>query len=209
MGAGLQFAIWILLWATAPDLPAKQTGLNYFGILGTMLKFAVTEPILIFGGLMSLNGSVLFVSTLARSRLLLTLLRRTFGSRSLSFSAPSRINIQRYKLGSSGTHASCHATFADSAKSLVGVVGICCAPFTGRLIDRLVPNVGVAFGQTCLIIGQTVMLGAGSVSVAAVIICIICIDLGQQLSQVSNSSNIYGIDPNIRARCNAIYILFV
>jgi hypothetical protein len=60
MSVGLQAAIWVLLWAIAPDTPAKQTGLNYFGILASMVKFAFTEPILIFAALMAMSTSVLF-----------------------------------------------------------------------------------------------------------------------------------------------------
>lgn len=60
MAVGLQAAIWVVLWATAPDMPAKQTGLNYFGILWSMIRFAFTEPILVFASLMAMCTSVLF-----------------------------------------------------------------------------------------------------------------------------------------------------
>ena len=42
-----------MLWASLPDLPDKEVDLGYFGILWTMLRFAVTEPVLIQSCLMS------------------------------------------------------------------------------------------------------------------------------------------------------------
>jgi MFS family permease len=49
MAAALQFGTLLTAWATVPNVPRKNEGcgLGYFGILGSMAKVAVTEPLLI------------------------------------------------------------------------------------------------------------------------------------------------------------------
>ena len=62
MSIGVQFSILALLYAVLPDWPAKNagTGVTYFGILYTMAKYAVTEPVLIQAGLMQFAASACF-----------------------------------------------------------------------------------------------------------------------------------------------------
>ena len=47
MATGLQFATLFASYILIPNVPAKKTGLNYFGILHSMCKLAFTEPLLI------------------------------------------------------------------------------------------------------------------------------------------------------------------
>ena len=62
MSIGVQFSILALLYSVLPDWPAKNagTGVTYFGILYTMAKYAVTEPVLIQAGLMQFAASACF-----------------------------------------------------------------------------------------------------------------------------------------------------
>ncbi|KAJ7917966.1 MFS DHA1 protein [Mycena leptocephala] len=72
---------------------------------------------------------------------------------------------------------------------LVGMVGIGMAPIVGRLIDGLVPWMA-AFRW-------------------AIVIAIIMLDLGTQGTQVALTAEIFSIDPEARARLNALLILSI
>ena len=62
MSIGVQFAILVVLYTVLPDWPAKNrgSGVTYFGILATMAKYAVTEPVLIQAGVMQFAASACF-----------------------------------------------------------------------------------------------------------------------------------------------------
>lgn len=49
-----------MLYFITPDTPAKNPDLTYLKILGTMAKFAVTEPALIQGCLVFFFNSAIF-----------------------------------------------------------------------------------------------------------------------------------------------------
>jgi hypothetical protein len=51
---------------------------------------------------------------------------------------------------------------------LVGVVGVCTAPFVGRLVDGLVPWVGVLFGISVLTTAQVSFDGCFSIARASI-----------------------------------------
>lgn len=71
MSSGLNVLVIILLYLTVPDYPAKNQGLTYFNILGSMLKFAVTEPVLIQACLIGGASSAVFASFWVTSTFLL------------------------------------------------------------------------------------------------------------------------------------------
>jgi predicted MFS family arabinose efflux permease len=54
---GFQASVLVLLYFKLPDYPAKNKGMTYFGILYTMAKYAVTEPLLIQANILSLASS--------------------------------------------------------------------------------------------------------------------------------------------------------
>ncbi|KPV74970.1 uncharacterized protein RHOBADRAFT_48544 [Rhodotorula graminis WP1] len=60
MSFGLQALIWVLVYATVPDYPAKNAHLSYFEILWSMAKYLVTEPVLVQGCLISGAASIIF-----------------------------------------------------------------------------------------------------------------------------------------------------
>ena len=57
--------------------------------------------------------------------------------------------------------------------------------------------------------GQVIVTAAGLNNVAAVIIPIFLLDVGQQMQQVSNQMRVYAISDLARARLNACYIIFL
>lgn len=59
---GVQSCMLVLLYFTIPDYPAKNKNMSYFGILGTLLKFAVTEPVLAQASLVLICSSACFTN---------------------------------------------------------------------------------------------------------------------------------------------------
>jgi hypothetical protein len=57
--------------------------------------------------------------------------------------------------------------------------------------------------------GQVIVTSAGTISVAAVVIAIFLLDIGQQMQQVSNQMRVFAISDLARARLNADYIIFL
>ena len=55
-----QFLLLFAIYLVCPDVPVKNPDLTYLQILFTMLKFAVTEPLLIQGALILFAGSAIF-----------------------------------------------------------------------------------------------------------------------------------------------------
>jgi hypothetical protein len=55
-----QVAIWAMVYTCVPDYPAKNKGLSYWNILGSMAKYAVTEPVLIQSCLIGCASSAVF-----------------------------------------------------------------------------------------------------------------------------------------------------
>jgi predicted MFS family arabinose efflux permease len=68
VGAATQYVLLILLYFLLPDWPrnmpknSKGEPLNYFGILWSMVKFSVTEPLLIQGCLIAFLSSAVFAN---------------------------------------------------------------------------------------------------------------------------------------------------
>lgn len=60
LAIGLQYFVLVLLYWMLPDYPAKNKGATYFGILYSMGKFAVTEPLLIQAYLINMPSSACF-----------------------------------------------------------------------------------------------------------------------------------------------------
>lgn len=56
----VQFVVLVGSYAILPDYPSKNKNLTYFHILWTMVKYAVTEPILIQACLVQLGSSACF-----------------------------------------------------------------------------------------------------------------------------------------------------
>ena len=59
---GVQYGILLVLYWMLPDYPAKNRGATYFGILVSMARFAVTEPLLVQAILISIGSSATFTN---------------------------------------------------------------------------------------------------------------------------------------------------
>ena len=62
LALGLQACVLVLMYFKLPDFPSKNSHMTYFGILYTMAKFAVTEPLLIQSCLISISSMSSFTS---------------------------------------------------------------------------------------------------------------------------------------------------
>ncbi|KAK4335179.1 major facilitator superfamily protein [Rhodotorula toruloides] len=93
--------------------------------------------------------------------------------------------------------------------ALIGIAGVCAAPLLGRLVDNLVPWVGVLLGIVILAISQAIFTGAAGVSIGALCVVIFTLDIGMQLQQVANSTRIFGISSAARARLSAVFLVCI
>lgn len=55
---------------------------------------------------------------------------------------------------------------------LVGILGVCTAPFVGKVIDRYVPWLTALVAILSMMVFQAVQVGAGGIHIAAVILVI-------------------------------------
>ncbi|KAG8953459.1 hypothetical protein FRC04_002301 [Tulasnella sp. 424] len=190
IAVGLQGIALAVLWWILPDWPSKVEALRktkegeleqkrptYFTILWTMVKLAVTEPILIQGCLINLMNQVVFSSFWVTLTFLL---------------AGSPFNYSTLKIGLFG---------------LVGALGVFTAPFVGHLIDGLVLWVGILIGVLCGLASQIVLVAGAGLNIAPIIIGCFGLDFALQLMQVSIAAKIYEIDPALRARLNAVFVI--
>ncbi|KAJ7449226.1 MFS DHA1 protein [Mycena latifolia] len=177
MGAGGQFLLLLVLYLVTPDVPVKNKGVSYFQIMGTMAKFAVTEPALIQSSI------ILFCSSAIFSGFWVTM---TF-----------LLNGPPYH----------YTTVVIGLFGLVGMVGILMAPLIGRLVDGFVPWMATFTAILIVISSQIIQTFGGEINVAAVIIATIVLDLGVQGTQVSRVTAVYSIAPEARARLNAVLVV--
>jgi predicted MFS family arabinose efflux permease len=95
--------------------------------------------------------------------------------------------------------------FWAGAFGLVGLVGALAANFGGRAADRVGPMRVIGFSIAAVTLSYLAMF-AGSVSIAALIVGVIGLDLGCQSSLVANQSRVFGLDPSARGRINTLYM---
>lgn len=181
MAFGIQAATWVLVYALIPDWPAKNrgTGLSYFSVLKTMVIYAFTEPLLIQCYIIGFLSSAVF------SNFWVTL---------------------TFLLDGPPYH---YSTLQIGLFGLVGILGVCTAPFVGRAIDRFVPWFTALVAILSMMVFQAIQVGAGGISIAAVIIVIFGLDVGRQMQQISCSAMIYTISSEARSRLNSVFIIWL
>jgi predicted MFS family arabinose efflux permease len=89
---------------------------------------------------------------------------------------------------------------------LAGAVGADCAPMFGHLSTRHGPRTTVVVGLWIALLSFAVM-GFFGKSLMGLIAGVVAMDLGVQLSHVSNQTRIYAIDPHARSRLNMVYMV--
>ncbi|KAG7453145.1 MFS general substrate transporter [Guyanagaster necrorhizus] len=177
LAIGLQYFLVLGSYFVVPDFPAKNAHLTYWHILQTMAKFAVTEPLLIQACLISIGSSASFTNFWVTLTFLL------------------------------GGDPYNYSTLVIGLFGLIGMFAVAMGPILGRAIDHLVPWYASLIGIFMMLCSQAVQTGAGGISIGAVIITTIGIDTFRQMLEVSLATRIYSINPEARARLNAVYIL--
>jgi len=73
----------------------------------------------------------------------------------------------------------------------VGMCGVLITPFTGRLIDNLIPWYATLLATSVLFVCQSVQAAAGGINLSAVIIACIGIDAAYQMQLVSLTTAVF------------------
>ncbi|THG94646.1 hypothetical protein EW026_g6870 [Hermanssonia centrifuga] len=176
---GLQTGILGLLYFMLPDFPAKNEHMTYGGILYSMAKFTVTEPLLIQSLLVNMASMACFTNFWVTLTFLL------------------------------GGPPYNYSTLVIGLFGLVGMVGVAMAPVVGRIIDRVIPWLATVIATFGSLIFYSIQTGAGGINIAAVIIACFGIDVFRQTQQVSLTTAVFGLDANARSRLNAVLIISV
>ncbi|KAI0688975.1 major facilitator superfamily domain-containing protein [Cytidiella melzeri] len=176
---GIQAAITFVLYWTLPDYPVKNTGLTYTRILFSMVKYTVTEPLLVQASLVSMVSMACFTNFWVTLTFLL------------------------------GGPPYNYSTLVIGLFGLVGVLGVFTAPLVGRTIDHLVPWFATVIATVGLILFQAIQTGAGGINIAAVVIVCFGLDVFRQYQQVSLTTAVFGIEASARSRLNAVVWLSV
>ena len=88
---------------------------------------------------------------------------------------------------------------------ILGAAGALIAPVAGRLSDRHGPRYVIRLALATMAL-SFVILWLGGVSMTALIVGVVLMDLGVQANQISNQTRIFGLAPGARGRVNTIYM---
>ncbi|KAJ7787589.1 major facilitator superfamily domain-containing protein [Mycena olivaceomarginata] len=158
---GVQYLVLVAGYFVIPDYPAKNKHMSYWGILRTMAKFAYTEPILVQACLVNLASCACFTNFWVTLTFLL------------------------------GGAPYYYSTLAIGLFGLIGIFGVACGPLVGRLVDKLIPwyaSLVAVIAATCF---QAIQVGAGDVSVGAIIVVIMGLDVFRQMLQMSLATSLF------------------
>lgn len=95
---------------------------------------------------------------------------------------------------------------------VVGAAGAFVAPIAGRLSDKHGSRWVVSAGMALLASSYLLLWGEESVRmhtafhIAALVVGVIVLDMGAQMTQVANQTRIFGLVPSARSRINTIYM---
>jgi predicted MFS family arabinose efflux permease len=178
---GLQYLILILLYLYMPDYPSTNPGgLNYFRLLWSIVTIAFKSPVLIQACLIGFCTSSIFTNFWTTLTFLL---------------AEPPYSYEPLIIGCFG---------------FIGIGAMCFGPVYSRfVIDRFVPLFSVITGLCMCMVGTCVGTYIGSFSIAGPVIQAFVIDLGLQVTQISNRSAIFSIAPKARNRVNTAYMVSI
>lgn len=98
--------------------------------------------------------------------------------------------------------------FWAGAFGLVGIAGALAANAGGRAADRFGPLRVLVFGVVCVALGY-VAFAFGGVSLAALVVGVVLLDLGCQSALVSNQTRIFALDPAAQGRINTLFMVSI
>jgi predicted MFS family arabinose efflux permease len=96
---------------------------------------------------------------------------------------------------------------------IVGAAGAMIASVAGRMSDRHGPRWVASVGISTLIFSYLVLWGAVAMTasttlhVAALVVGVVILDIGAQMTQISNQTRIFGLTTSARSRVNTVYMV--
>ncbi len=169
-----------LMWRVMPKLPPKQQ-LRYGEAMRSLWTLFRTQPMLRESCAI---GALVFASFSCFWTTLAFLLHRHYG------------------LG-----AGVAGTFG-----VVGAAGAMVAPLAGRLADRHGSRWVITAGMALLAISYFALWGGEAAGVSTVVhlvvlvVGVVVLDMGAQMTQVANQTRIFGLVPSARSRLNTVYM---
>ena len=89
---------------------------------------------------------------------------------------------------------------------VLGATGALIAPFAGRLADRRGSRHVIGIGLSTLACSY-LLLWVFGYHIAGLIVGVVLLDAGAQMTQIANQTRIFGIDPGARSRLNTVYMV--
>jgi predicted MFS family arabinose efflux permease len=99
-----------------------------------------------------------------------------------------------------------HGSQAAGLFGVVGLSGVVAAPIVGRLSSQVRPASINAVGLAAVIAGFVVFAVAPA-SLLAIAFGVVLLDVGVQASHLANQTIVFGLDPALRNRINAVYMV--
>jgi predicted MFS family arabinose efflux permease len=181
---GLQLLILVLLFLFMPDYPSTNPDMGliqkYPSLLFDILRMPFKYPVLVQACLIGFFTASIFTSYWTTLTFLL---------------AGSPYHYSSLVIG----------LFA-----LIGVGSMTWGPIFARTVmEKHEPLFSILIGETICLAGVIIGTYTGLHAVAGPIIQAVCIDIGQQTSQIANRTAIFGVEPKGRNRVNTAYMVSV
>jgi predicted MFS family arabinose efflux permease len=169
-----------LMWKVMPKLPPKEQ-LSYPDAMRSLWTLFRTQPLLRESGTI---GALVFASFSCFWTTLAFLLHSHYG----------------LGAGAAGTFG------------VVGAAGALVAPLAGRLADKHGSRWVISVGMALLAVSYFLLWGAEASHISrvlhlvALVIGVVLLDMGAQITQVANQTRIFGLVPSARSRINTVYM---
>jgi predicted MFS family arabinose efflux permease len=180
VGAVMNASFVPLMWKVMPKLPPKQQ-LGYGDAMRSLWTLFRTQPLL---------------------RESSTVGALVFGSFSCFWTTLAFLLHSHYGLG-----AGVAGTFG-----VVGAAGAMVAPLAGRLADKHGSRWVISVGMALLAASYFLLWGAEAARIStglhlvALVVGVVVLDMGAQMTQVANQTRIFGLVPSARSRINTVYM---
>ena len=88
---------------------------------------------------------------------------------------------------------------------LIGACGALAAPLAGKSADKRGPQFTINLGMLA-VFASFILLGTGATHLWILVIGVILLDIGMQITHISNQSRIFSLLPEARSRINTVYM---